>query len=65
MKKYLISILAIVSGVICHITFWIIGSEVASDGVLVEPFALIPVGYMFYAFGAVLGIYTFIKNKTR
>ena len=32
---------------ICFISFNIIGSEVLPDGTLVEPFALIPIGYVF------------------
>ncbi|MGO5051787.1 DUF3955 domain-containing protein [Lachnospiraceae bacterium LCP25S3_G4] len=41
---FIMSILATVS---CVIAFNVIGSEVLADGTLVEPFALIPLGYLF------------------
>lgn len=46
MKKYLFTITPFILGVICFIAFNIIGSEVAPDGTLVEPFGLIPVGFL-------------------
>lgn len=35
------------AAVICFISYHIIGAEVLPDGTLVEPFALIPIGYLF------------------
>lgn len=47
LKKYLVAILSFFIGVGCFVTYSIIGSYVAEDGMLVEPFFLIPVGYLF------------------
>ncbi|OZV14074.1 hypothetical protein CIW83_01225 [Tissierella sp. P1] len=33
--------------IICFITYNVIGAKVLPDGTLVEPFALIPIGYLF------------------
>lgn len=35
------------AAIICFIAYNVIGSEVLPDGTLVEPFALIPIGYIF------------------
>ena len=43
--------------------FNIIGSEVLPDGTLVEPFALIPIGYMFILLFIVSLLLTFIFSK--
>jgi len=43
-------------GLGCHIIFWFIGSRVASDGTLIEPFFLLPVGYFFYSVGIFVGV---------
>ena len=40
----LISALAVM---VCFLSYHIIGAKVLSDGTLVEPFALIPIGYLF------------------
>lgn len=46
MKKYLFTIIPFILGVSCFVAFNIIGSEVAPDGTLVEPFYLIPTGFL-------------------
>lgn len=56
MKKYLIASTPIFLGVICLIAKAIIGSNVASDGTLEEPFFLIPVGFLLFFLGIVLVI---------
>ena len=35
------------AAIICFIYYYIIGAKVLPDGTLVEPFALIPIGYLF------------------
>ncbi|WP_252214914.1 MULTISPECIES: DUF3955 domain-containing protein [unclassified Clostridium] len=47
MKKYILSIIPFVLAMGCVIAYNIIGSEVAPDGTLIEPFFLIPIGYIF------------------
>lgn len=44
MKKYLISAILVLIGIACFISYNIIGSEIAADGTLIEPFFLIPMG---------------------
>ncbi len=56
MKKYLLSLISLILGIGCMVTFNIIGSEVAPDGTLVEPFFLIPIGYLFVFIGIILAI---------
>lgn len=52
MKKIIYS-LPFILGICCFIAFNIIGSEVAPDGTLVEPFFLIPIAYLFFFIGIV------------
>lgn len=44
MKKYLISTILVLIGITSFISYNIIGSEIATDGTLNEPFFLIPIG---------------------
>jgi len=67
MKKYALSFLLLLLGIACMVTYRIIGSEVAPDGTLTEPFGLIPIGYFFLVIGitsgVVLSIHSVIKKK--
>ena len=45
MKKYLFTITIFILGVVCFASYNIIGSEIAPDGTLIEPFGLIPIGF--------------------
>ncbi len=49
MKKYLVSLISIFVGIIYIISYNFISSEVIADGTLVEPFFLIPFGWLFLA----------------
>ncbi|WP_431026988.1 DUF3955 domain-containing protein [Lysinibacillus sp. LZ02] len=51
MKKYLIASTPIFLGVLCFIAYTMIGSSVAPDGTLEEPFFLIPIGFFFFFLG--------------
>ena len=42
-------------GLACLVAFRLIGSEVDADGVLREPFALIPIGWFSISLGLILG----------
>jgi xanthine/uracil permease len=53
MKKYLLASTPILLGVVCLIIYSIIGSRVASDGTLEEPFFLIPLSYLFVLIGII------------
>lgn len=56
MKKYKVSIIFLLVSIICFLSFNIIGSEVAPDGTLIEPFFLVGIG----SFSFVLSIISFI-----
>lgn len=62
MKKYILALIPFIIGIGCFIAFSIIGSEVAPDGTLVEPFFLVPIGYLFLFTGIVGIIVTGIKS---
>ncbi len=51
------------SGLGCFVAFAAIGSNVAEDGTLVEPFFLIPIGWLLLFTGGILAIATFIKSR--
>jgi hypothetical protein len=57
MKRTAIALL--LAGLGCVIAFSIIGSSVAEDGTLVEPFFLIPIAWLLFLSGGILGITTF------
>lgn len=52
-NKYTVASIPLFLGAFCFILFNIIGSEVAPDGTLQEPFFLIPIGYLFLFSGVV------------
>ena len=49
LRRYWFPVASFASGLAFHTTYNAIGSYVADDGTLVEPFALIPIGFLFYA----------------
>ena len=53
MKKYILNLIPFIIGTGCFVAFSIIGSEVAPDGTLVEPFFLIPLGFIFFFVGII------------
>ncbi|MTI65620.1 MAG: DUF3955 domain-containing protein [Firmicutes bacterium] len=59
MKNFFALIIFII-GSGCAIIYNIIGSEVSSDGTLVEPFFLIPLSYFFIAISIVIGLLSVI-----
>ncbi len=65
MKKNFIAIIPLALGFGCLLAYKIIGSEVAPDGTLVEPFGLIPIGYLLILIGLVAGIVLFILSKKK
>ncbi|NUO75279.1 MAG: DUF3955 domain-containing protein [Lysobacter sp.] len=52
-----VSVSLLFLGSACFIVFGLIGSHVDSDGVLREPFALLPIGWALIAAGALIGVY--------
>ncbi|WP_291569333.1 DUF3955 domain-containing protein [Clostridium sp. UBA4548] len=51
------------AAIVCFVSFNIIGSEVLPDGTLVEPFALIPIGYIFLLMFIISSIWNFVISK--
>lgn len=51
------------AALICFIAYNVIGSEVLPDGRLVEPFALIPIGYIFVLVFIISLICNFVFSK--
>jgi hypothetical protein len=56
MRKYILSLIPCIMGLGCFISYEIIGSYVSSNGTLVEPFFLIPIGYFLVAIGIIAGL---------
>ena len=55
----------ILAGLGCVIAYSVIGSSVAEDGTLVEPFFLIPIAWILFLTGGMLAIALFIKGRIR
>lgn len=49
--------------IIFMLTFNLIGSEVAADGVLQEPFFLIPFSYVSFVLGIIFAVISVVKKK--
>lgn len=65
MKKYTLTLISLLAALTCMTMFQIIGSEVAPDGTLIEPFYLIPIGYIFLFISIISALFvTFRKLKT-
>ena len=58
-----ITILLFIIGLLCLLAFNLIGSTVDAQGVLHEPFGLIPIGFLLIVLGVVLYGYQRLKNK--
>ena len=63
MKRAAIAL--VIAGLGCFVAFSVIGSEVAEDGTLVEPFFLIPVAWLLFLTGGMLAIATFIRGRLK
>lgn len=61
-----VTIIMTLTGMGCFLLFKIIGSSLDSNGVLHEPFFLIPIGYLFLLMGLISGFnYLFKKLRKR
>jgi len=54
----------ILAGLGCFVAFAAIGSSVAVDGTLIEPFFLIPIAWFLLLAGISTAIATFIKERS-
>jgi hypothetical protein len=62
MKKYIFAIVLFLLGAGLLITFKLIGAEVAQDGTLIEPFWMVPLGYLLIVIAIVSTIVIKIKK---
>ncbi|WP_121639595.1 DUF3955 domain-containing protein [Virgibacillus sp. Bac330] len=66
-KKMILASSPILLGVICLMSYYIIGARVTEDGVLKEPFFLIPLSFLFIFSGITLlclmALVAVIKNR--
>jgi len=58
----IISIILIILGLGCTLAYKIIGSSVDENGLLHEPFGLIPIGHLFIFLGIIFGIIDILKS---
>ena len=63
MKRTVIALL--LAGLACLVAFSLIGSTVAEDGTLEEPFFLIPIAWLLFLLAGVLAIAIFIKGRIK
>ncbi|WP_369901922.1 DUF3955 domain-containing protein [Bacillus manliponensis] len=63
-NKYIFASIPLFLGAFCFILFSMIGSEVAPDGTLKEPFFLIPIGYVFL-FSGVISLFVVAIKKSK
>ena len=67
-KSSLFIIIPLMLGISCFIAFFLIGSHITEDGQLVEPFALIPLGFLMIVISIIASLtqiikFVFKKNK--
>ncbi len=65
MKIRLFYIVPIVISICCFLVYSLVGSSITEDGALVEPFGLIPIGYLFLVIGIILKYWYNISNYYR
>lgn len=63
LRKYKISVLFCICGILCLIAYNIIGSSVDEKGFLVEPFGLIPLFWLFQLLALVALVVTFARHR--
>ena len=61
--KYKITITFLVLGILCFLSFRLIGSEIDENDVLREPFGLIPIGWLFLFLGLFSFLWISYKKK--
>lgn len=62
LKKYSFASLLCLSGVACLVSYRVIGSYVDENGILIEPFALIPLFWIFQLLAVAVFAITFFKK---
>ncbi|PEI90056.1 DUF3955 domain-containing protein [Bacillus pseudomycoides] len=70
MNKHILSLIPFILGICCLLTYNVrsIETAVAADGTLVEPFYLLPIGYLFLAISVIslfVNLLTLIKKVNK
>lgn len=65
MKKLIAPLILLILGFGCIAAFHLIGAEVTSDGQVIEPFFLNPIGVLLIVVGIVWGIVALITNAAK
>ena len=65
LKQYRLTILFNIIAIICLISFRLIGSSIDENGFLKEPFALIPLFWLFLLLSVITFITTLWRNNKR
>tara|TARA_B100001287_G_scaffold100832_1_gene84781 strand:- start:289 stop:486 length:198 start_codon:yes stop_codon:yes gene_type:complete len=61
--KYKIATSLLIFGIICFVSFYLIGSEVDENGYLKEPFFLLPIGFICICLSMILYVVFAITKK--
>ena len=64
-KINMVSVILFLLGVLSLTAKSIIGAKVGKDGVLHDPFVLLPLGYLLVAVGIIIFVVTLIKNRKK
>ncbi|MCG9769557.1 DUF3955 domain-containing protein [Pseudoalteromonas piscicida] len=63
LRKYKISALCCISGILCLLTYEFTDSYIDENGFLVEPFGFIPLFWLFQLLALVTLVITFVKHR--
>ncbi|MDN3617527.1 DUF3955 domain-containing protein [Vibrio gallaecicus] len=63
LRKYKVSFLFCISGVLCLVAYNTIGSYVDENGFLIEPFGFIPLFWLFQLLALVAVVFTFVRHR--
>ncbi|MFA0570894.1 DUF3955 domain-containing protein [Vibrio gallaecicus] len=63
LRKYKVSFLFCISGVLCLVAYNAIGSYVDENGFLIEPFGFIPLFWLFQLLALVAVVFTFARHR--
>jgi len=61
-KKYRWALVFLSLGILCSLSYNLIGSSIDESGFLIEPFFLIPIGWFFIFFAILNILFVVIKN---
>lgn len=62
MKKYLIILIPLLIGMSCLLAYRLIGSTLDENGIVQEPFGLLPIGFFMILLSIIFGIIIAVKN---